>query len=80
MLWTKSISAQSRIDELEGRKLKASAVDSETRGSAKQHAEKDVIDRIYVCSDCHQTFIYKRDVEDHKNTADHHDFREYPLA
>jgi hypothetical protein len=78
-LWTKATPAQSRFDELEGKKA-ASAFGEKGSMTAAIEARKKVIDRIYVCKNCHLTFIYASEVEDHKMADGHEHFREYPLV
>ena len=75
-LWTRAVSAQSRIDELEGRK---EDVDGEIDAATARTANK-IIDRIYVCKDCHQTFIYTDELNDHKETKGHGNYNEYPVV
>jgi hypothetical protein len=78
-LWIRATPAQSRFDELEGKKA-ASAFGEKGSVKAAIEARKKVIDRIYVCKDCHQDFIYASEVDDHKKTEGHEHFREYPLV
>jgi hypothetical protein len=81
LLWTRATPAQSRIDELEGREKKdSSAVGGGGRSTETAEAKKNVIDRIYVCNDCHDVFVYWQEVEDHMKTQGHGNFREYPLV
>jgi hypothetical protein len=79
-LWTRATHAQSRFDELE--RKRAGKVFGKNDGSSEAitKSTKNVIDRIYVCKDCHQDFIYASEVEDHKKTEGHEHFREYPLV
>jgi hypothetical protein len=75
-LWTRAIPAQSRIDELEGKKGFVSG----DKSIEALHPRKEIIDRIYVCIDCQQTFIYASEVEDHKENEGHENFRDFPIV
>jgi hypothetical protein len=70
-LWDRATPAQSRIDELEGK----TAI-----GKESTEAKAPVIDRIYVCLKCNQTFVYKSEVEEHRSITSHQDFSEHPLV
>ncbi len=72
LLWDKATTAQSRIDELEGKTVEGSGAPEETA--------KTIIDRIYACKVCHQTFIHPFEVDDHKKTTGHDNFRAYPIV
>ena len=76
-LWTRATPAQSRIDELEG-KRKANVFGNRSMATAGER--KNVIDRIYLCKDCHLTFVYSSEVEYHKRAYGHENFREFPLV
>jgi len=69
--YARAIPAQRRINELEG----------ETNESTPLPIIKDnLIDRIYSCKDCRNTFVYSNEVEDHKKETGHENFREYPVV
>jgi hypothetical protein len=68
-LWDKSAPGQVRIDELE---------DVAGGNRVSIPAATNVIDRIYECKVCKQTFIYSVEVEEHRKTG-HEEFREYPI-
>jgi hypothetical protein len=70
-LWERAIPSQLRIDELEG---KAPTVNSST------NEIRNVIDRIYACLECKKTFVFSHEVEEHKKTTGHGNYREYPLV
>ena len=38
------------------------------------------LDRIYVCTQCKSTFLFKSDVVDHTETAGHGDVEAWPLT
>jgi hypothetical protein len=71
MLWDKATPAPSRIKELERKDDGKSAPDREA---------KAVIDRIYACTECKQTFLYSIEIEGHRRTTGHESFREYPIV
>jgi len=72
MLWHKSIPAQSRFNELENAKR--------SENSRKVSKQNRAIDRLYVCNDCHDVFIFAQEMEDHMKAEGHGSFREYPLT
>ena len=85
LLWTRATPAQLRIDELEGKgKKQDSTVMAEGRRriieTTIEAKKKNIIDRIYVCNDCHVMFISTQEVEQHKRQEGHLNFREYPLV
>jgi hypothetical protein len=69
-LWDKATPALSRIEELESKDADKSAADNAT---------KHVIDRIYACTECKQTFLYSIEMDDHKRATRHESFQEYPI-
>ena len=73
--WTRAIPAQSRIDELEGKQ----GFESGHKSTEALGPRKEIIDRIYVCIDCQQTFIYASEVEDHGKNEGHRNFRDFPI-
>ena len=85
LLWTRATPAQLRIDELEGKGKKQ---DSTLMAAGRRRIiettieakKKNIIDRIYVCNDCHAMFISTQEVEQHKRQEGHRNFREYPLV
>jgi hypothetical protein len=74
-LWTRAVSAQSRIDELEGLKEDVAGEKDVAVGTTNK-----IIDRIYVCKDCYQTFIYIDELNDHRDVRGHGNFNEYPVV
>lgn len=70
-LWNRAISAQLRIDELEGIVVGDGVARDET---------KNMIDRIYKCEKCKLIFIYSFEVGEHRAATGHRDIREYPIA
>jgi hypothetical protein len=79
MLWTKATPGQRRIDELE-RKSKVSSVIKERAIEQSEVTRRNAIDRIYVCNDYHNMFIFPQEMEDPMKTEGHGSFREYPLV
>ena len=70
-LWRHSRPAEPRIAELErGRGLEP----------AEQTPLKKVIDSIYVCNDCGETFIFSDEVNFHKNSTGHLNIKELSLS
>jgi hypothetical protein len=61
ILWSRSIPSEIRIKELETK--------------AKNLGE--IIDKIYVCTSCTASFIFKEDVEQHTKPTGHRSFREF---
>jgi hypothetical protein len=69
-LWDKATPALSRIEELKNEDVDKSAADNAT---------KNIIDRIYACMECKQTFLYPVERDDHIRATGHEGFREYPI-
>lgn len=69
-LWERAIPSQLRIDELEGNAPKVNS----------SNEIRNVIDRIYACLECKKTFLFSQEVEEHKKTTGHGNYREYPLV
>jgi hypothetical protein len=64
---------------LEGKNSEENFVGKEGSNGTALEAKNDIIDRIYTCKDCHNTFVYTAEVDHHKKTAGHKNFREYPV-
>jgi hypothetical protein len=41
--------------------------------------EMEKLDRLYLCSQCKSVFLFKSDVEDHKEMSGHDDVKTRPL-
>ena len=76
-LWARATPGQLRIDELEERRRPVGGMKSTAQSPPEAKA---TIDRIYVCGDCRQTFIYSYDVEEHRIINGHKQYREYPIV
>jgi hypothetical protein len=69
-LWERATPSHIRFDELEGKTTKAS-------GATKA---AEVIDRVYQCTECNSSFIFQKEVEEHKEETGHKNYKEYPLV
>ena len=38
------------------------------------------LDRVYCCGQCRAVFLFKSDVDDHKETSGHCDIKEVPFS
>ena len=71
-LWKRADSAGTRIAYLErGQDLSKQRWNDASRG---------IIDRIYVCSDCSETFVYIEEARFHARSTGHKNMRELPLS
>lgn len=70
-LWQNSANAQSRIEELE------QAYNPDQSGS---QVSKELLDRFYVCTQCHATFIFSDEVGKHKKATGHLNMKEISMT
>lgn len=71
-LWVRATPAQERFDELSGKSVHARADGKMTR--------RNVIDSLHVCLLCEKVFVYSFEIEEHKASTGHKDFRDFPLV
>ena len=82
MLWLRATPAKSRFDELEGKRTEKDIASDDGRGiptTTHLESKDEIIDRIYSCKNCRNTFINVYEVADHKKITGHENFREYPV-
>jgi hypothetical protein len=85
VLWDKATSAQSRISELEEKTSLASkgerrgSSSSSTFSTTEEKPRRNLIDRIYACRDCRETFLYAWEVDEHRKTTGHEHYWDSPI-
>lgn len=74
-LWDNAVPAVERIKQLES----AGGTSSGSNYAIEKRQQKRVIDRFYVCEQCHSTFIFADDAEEHQISTGHNKIKEFPF-
>ena len=75
-LWDNAIPAIERIEQLES----AGGTSSGSNYAIEKRKQKRVIDRFYVCEQCHSTFIFADDADEHQISTGHNKAKEFPFS
>ena len=72
-LWDNAIPALKRIKQLES----SGGTSNESGYAIEKTQQKNVIDRFYVCEQCHSTFIFADDAKEHQISTGHSKAKEF---